>query len=74
MMKPAPKETHLILKQGKGGFLIESNLRHGRGAAAEVIYTVTAYWTPTRFYTGSDRNLAERAFEEAVAHAQLPAR
>jgi hypothetical protein len=33
------------------------------------MYTVTAYWTPRRFYTGDDLDAAENAFEEALDRA-----
>jgi hypothetical protein len=69
-MMHALKETRSILKQAKGVFLVESNVRYR--AELETTYTVTAYWTSTHFYVGNDFNAAEQAFGRAVARA--PAR
>jgi len=71
-MLHALKETRTILKQAKGVVLVESNVRHGTGI--ETSYTVTAYWTPTRFYNGDDFSAAELAFDKAVARAPMRAR
>jgi hypothetical protein len=68
-MIPALKNTRLLLSQEKGVILVESKVRATRTAPIEVIYTVTTYWTPTRFYSGCDLNAAEKAFELAVARA-----
>jgi hypothetical protein len=68
-MIPTLKDTRLLLRQEKGVILVESKVRATRTAPIEVVYTVTAYWTPTRFYSGCDLHAAEKAFELAVARA-----
>jgi len=68
-MIPALKDTRLLLRQEKGVILVESKVRTTRTAPVEVIYTVTAYWMPARFYSGCDRNAAEKAFERALTRA-----
>ena len=68
-MMQATKETRVIRKQAKGIFLVEAYVRPHRTDPVEVIYTVTAYWTPNHFYTGGDPHAAEKAFEEALARA-----
>jgi len=68
-MVPALKDTRIILKQEKGVILVESNVRSTRTAPVETVFTVTAYWTPPRFYSGHDLHAAERTFAEAVARA-----
>jgi hypothetical protein len=68
-MMQATKETRVIRKQGRGVFLVESGVRQHRTGPVEMTYTVTAYWTPNRFYTGTDLYGAEKAFEEALARA-----
>ena len=73
-MMHALKETRSFLKQAKGVCLVETNVRASRFAPIETSYTVTAYWTPTRFYTGDDFTAAEKVFEEAVARAPQRAR
>ena len=40
--------------------LVEASVRGHRTAPVEVTYTVTAYWTPKLFYTGSDLHAAEK--------------
>jgi hypothetical protein len=71
-MLDALTETKAILKQTKGVFLVESHVRATRTTPAETVYTVTAYWTPKRFYRGNNRDAAETIFADAVAGA--PAR
>jgi len=71
-MLRALKETRSILKQAKGVFLVESHVRHRAGI--QTTYTVTAYWTTTRFYNGDDFNAAEKAFEQAVTRAPMRVR
>jgi hypothetical protein len=68
-MTPAVKDTRAILKHEASVFLVGSSLRSHLNGPVEVTYTVSAYWTPTHFYTGSDRDAAEKAFEQAVARA-----
>jgi hypothetical protein len=70
-MIPALKDTRILLSQEKGVILVESKVRATRTAPVELTYTVTAYWTPTRFYSGSDLHAAEKAFELAVAQAPI---
>jgi hypothetical protein len=68
-MVPALKDTRMLLQEEKGVILVESKVRATRTAPVEIVYTVTAHWTPARFYSGSDLHEARLAFEVAVARA-----
>lgn len=74
-MTVALKDTRLILRQERGVVLVESSVRpHRYAAIMETLYTVSAYWTPTRFYTGGDLKIAEQAFDQAVKRAPMRVR
>ena len=68
-MMQAGKDARGILKQERGVSLVESSVRPNLSGPVEVSYTVSAYWTPTRFYTGTDNDAAEIAFDQAVSRA-----